>query len=266
MKLGPDLSRPLVSIVVVNHNYGRYLGEAIESALAQTYEPLEVLVVDDGSTDDSVAVAEGYPVELIQQDNAGVSCARNRGARAADGELLVFLDADDVLEPEYVARCWEVLSAAPSSVAYVYTTMRLFGTEHGIFESRAFSRSFLLRHGNFIHASALMRRAVFDRAGGFDPSWALGYEDYELYVRMLHLGYTGVLLDEPLLRYRRHDQSRNVLSDEQLESLMSRLTCSYPRLFWRRLLRHPLRVLLAWRRHRADWRGSRPGGSVRACP
>jgi glycosyltransferase involved in cell wall biosynthesis len=253
-----------VSIVVVNFNYGRYLGEAIESALAQTYEPLEVLVVDDGSTDDSVAVAERYPVELVRQENAGVSHARNCGARRANGQLLVFLDADDLLEPDYVARCWQVLSAEPATVAYAYTTMRLFGTEEGIFESRDFSARFLVCDGNFIHASALMRREAFDQAGGFDPSWALGYEDYELYVRMLNLGYSGVLLDEPLLCYRRHGQSRNVLTDEQLQSLLSRLACSYPRLFWRRLLLHPLRVLFDWRRHGAEWKRYDAGDPHRA--
>jgi len=239
------VTEPLVSIVIVNHNYGRYIGEAIESALQQSYPRIEVLVVDDGSTDDSREVIARYPVPLVMQRRAGVCAARNRGARDTSGDLLMFLDADDVLEPLYVERCREALSQLPATVAYAYTQMRLFGDENGIFESGPFSRR-RAREGNLVHASALMRREAFDLAGGYDPRFALGHEDHELWVRMLDRGLTGVFVAEPLLRYRRHSGARNILSDLQLEELDWRVRLMYPRLYWRVYLRRPIRAL-KWR-------------------
>ena len=237
---------PLVSIVIASYNYGRFLGEAIASALAQRDAAVEVVVVDDGSTDDSAAVAGRFPVRLIRQVNAGVCLARNRGAAAAHGELLVFLDADDLLEPDYVARCREALAVSGPTVAYAYTQMRLFGEEEGIFASRPFDARAMLRE-RFVHGAALLRRASFDEVGGFDPAWRNGLEDYELWIRLLDRGYTGTFVSEPLLRYRRHGPSRNDLAPETIRSLLWRLKVSYPRLFWRDILRHPARAARALR-------------------
>ncbi|HJU83895.1 MAG TPA: glycosyltransferase [Holophagaceae bacterium] len=245
------MPRPLVSIVIASYNYGRFLDEAIRSALAQTHQPVEVIVVDDGSQDDSVSVAKAHPVRLITQANQGVSAARNVGARAAGGAFLVFLDADDALEPEYVECCLRTLQAAPLEVAYAYTGMRYFGSETGLFESRPFDPK-ALGEGNYIHAAALLRREAFEAVGGFDPAWREGLEDYELWVRMLDRGYRGVLVPEPLLRYRRHGPSRNLMSGSTQKVLRWRMRLAYPRVFWRKLLKDPLRSLyfLLWLRLR----------------
>src|SRR5438445_9729851 len=99
-----SLDRPLVSVVIPTHNYARFLGEAIESALAQTHRPIEVLVVDDGSTDNPSHVACRYPVKLLTQSREGVCAAVNKGIRASKGSFVMRLDADDVLEPTYVQK------------------------------------------------------------------------------------------------------------------------------------------------------------------
>lgn len=237
------MSAPLVSIVIVNRNYGAYLAEAIESALAQVDVSKEVVVVDDGSTDDSIEVARRFSVRLLAQHNQGVGAARNAGAAMTRGSFIMFLDADDVLDPGYAMRCYEALESAPSKTAYAYTKMRLFGTQAGIFESRPFDRKALL-NGNFVHASALIRRSVFDMAGGFDRSWRLGYEDYELWVRILSMGYGGVFVPQPLLNYRRHPRSRNSLSESQLKQLRWRMCGTYPHLYMGVLWRHPLKMVL----------------------
>ena len=236
---------PRVSVVVTSYNYGRFLGEAIESVLAQTEKDVEIIVVDDGSTDDSVAVARRYPVRVLVQSNGGVSSARNRGASVARGAYLMFLDADDQLDPTYLARCVAALDRQDRRVAYAYTGMELFGTESGTFEAPAFDAQRLCA-GNYVHASALMRRDVFDEVGGFDVSLRLGYEDYELWLRMLEQGYVGVCVPAPLLRYRRHGTSRNTLSTDQLALLRRRLMRAHPRLYWRELAANPARALRAW--------------------
>jgi GT2 family glycosyltransferase len=236
---------PLVSIVIANHDYGRFLGEAIESALGQTHGEIEVIVVDDGSRDDSVEVASRYPVRLIRQENLGVARARNRGAQEAQGELLVFLDADDVLDRTFVERCWASLREQPADVAYAYTQMELFGLESRIFPSHVFGSRTLVAEGNFVPVTTLLRRAAFESAGGFDPTWA-AKEDYELWLRLLARGLKGVLVPAPLLRYRRHGQTRDALSTDAARAIEWQLRATYSRLFWRACLRHPYLAARGW--------------------
>src|SRR3954469_7166587 len=107
--------QPLISVVIPVYNGEAFLDQAIESALAQTWPRTEVVVVDDGSTDRSAEIAGSYPVELVRQENRGVGAARNRGVDAANGELLSFLDQDDMLRPEKLERQLEALLAEPEA-------------------------------------------------------------------------------------------------------------------------------------------------------
>lgn len=244
------MNGPLVSIVITSHNYAAYLPEAIESAMGQTHHPVEIVVVDDGSTDGSADEAGRYPVRVITQQNQGVSAARNRGAVECAGEYIMFLDADDALEPDYVRSCLDALAAAPHRVAYAYTGMRYFGDECRVWLSRPFRVKSLLRY-NYVHASALIRHDVFRRSGGFDTGWRLGHEDHELWVRLLGMGYHGVLVPEPLLRYRRHGASRNTLTKRQINRLKWRLRLSHPRLYRADIVRSPVAALYWMLRLRA---------------
>lgn len=106
---------PLVSILVNNYNYGRFLGEAIDSALAQTYKNIEVVVVDDGSTDNSAEVLATYGdrIQLIAKENGGQSSAFNAGFQSSKGQLICFLDSDDIFEPHKVARVVDIFASDP---------------------------------------------------------------------------------------------------------------------------------------------------------
>lgn len=239
------IQRPLVSIVIASHNYGRFLAEAIESALYQSHPRVEVVVVDDGSTDDSAAVAARFPVLLLTQKNKGVSAARNAGALQAKGDYFVFLDADDVLDRDYVSRCLAALEQGAPPLAYAYTGMRCFGEHSGFMIPRAFDPKALL-HESFVNASALVCRTAFEAVGGFDTTWTLGHEDREFWIRMLSHGFHGTLVAEPLLGYRQHQGSRNDLSRKKLRQLRWRLRLSFPALYWSKLLKDPLRSLVYW--------------------
>jgi GT2 family glycosyltransferase len=130
------------------------------------------------------------------------------------------------------------LAGSATTVAYAYTKKRLFGDEDRIFDASPFLPKELPRH-NFVHAAALMRREAFNRVGGYNTRFALGREDHELWVRMLDCGLTGVFVPKPLLRYRRHGKTRGQLSPIALEELSWRLRLTFPRLYWRELIRHP---------------------------
>src|SRR5579859_5368828 len=111
---------PLISVIIPCCNYGRFLGQAVQSVLDQTYPHIEIIVVDDGSTDDTRAVATAYPVTFISQQNLGVCVAMNAGLNVASGEYIMRLDADDVLQSTYVQETFEALQRTPTA-AFAYS-------------------------------------------------------------------------------------------------------------------------------------------------
>lgn len=236
-----------VSIVITNYNYGRYVEQAIRSALDQTHGDVEVIVVDDGSTDNSLQIIRRYPVQLVEQTNQGLAAARNNGAALASGDYLLFLDADDILTVTYVSRCLSALQSASANVAYAYTQMQIFGAENALYASRSFEPRALLE-GNYIHASALMRKTVFIRVGGYDMTWRHALEDYELWVRMLANGYAGTFIREPLLRYRKHGTSRNSLNEREFNHLKWRIRGRHPKLYLTSCWKNPRKLmkLMMW--------------------
>jgi glycosyltransferase involved in cell wall biosynthesis len=200
------MTEPLVSIVVLCHDYGRFLPEAIESALAQDHPNLEVIVVDDGSTDDSLEVARRYEgrVRVLTQENQGLARTCNRGVREATGDLFLFLSADDRLEPTYVSELLRALERRPDA-SFAYCSARLFGAETGVMPSRPFSALSLIRGRNYVNGSALTRRAAYLDAGGYPEDLPEGaFDDWDFWLTMLDRGNRGTYVAKPLLRWRRH--------------------------------------------------------------
>jgi hypothetical protein len=183
----------LVSVVIPCSNHAHYLGEAIESVVVQTYPGFEILVVDDGSTDDTAKVAERFSeVRLVRQEDAGVAVARNAGFRASTGAYLVFLDADDRLAPEALATGLQTLYFRPDC-AFVSGRYRFISEAGDLIEEHppdvigADHFEALLRVNYIGHGGTVMyRRAAVEVMNGFDPSFT-ACEEYDLYLRIARL-------------------------------------------------------------------------------
>jgi glycosyltransferase involved in cell wall biosynthesis len=202
----PSVQADAVSVVIPCFGYAHYLGEAIESVLAQTAPPGDILVVDDGSPDDTAGVTRRYAdrgVRYLRRPNGGPAAARNTGASACTGEYVVFLDADDRLEARYLAATCAALDSAAPDVGYAYTQCRYFGAIDGTTNFPEWDLGRLLRW-NFVHASALVALDLV-RAHPFDEGLHLGIEDWDFYLTLAEEGVRGTLVDEPLLWYRKHD-------------------------------------------------------------
>ena len=206
---------PLVSVVIPCYNSARYLAETLDSVQAQTYSRVEIIIVDDGSTDETANIARSYPVTYLYQKNRGISAARNAGIVHSKGKYIQLLDHDDRLLPEAVATGVRLLEANPDcSIAvgehfYIGTEGAKLGQSHKCAAGRD-HYSMLLEH-NFIETpcSALHRRSGFTVSGLFDET-VLGAEDYELYLRTARSS-SFIGHDTPVSEYRLHDSntSRN---------------------------------------------------------
>jgi glycosyltransferase involved in cell wall biosynthesis len=181
---------PLVSIVVTTYNHARFLAEAVESALAQTVRSIEVIVVDDGSTDDPAAVLAKFPqARLITQPNQGLASARNTGWRAAHGQYLVFLDADDRLLPDAVTINLARF-ARHRDCAFVYGGYEMVDLNGRLLEKPmpvgtgddAYA-AFLERNCVGMHGAVMYRRDCLEKADGFNRAFR-ACEDYDLYLRL----------------------------------------------------------------------------------
>lgn len=235
---------PLISVVIANYNYGRYLAETIESVLAQTYPHVEVIFIDDGSTDDSLEIAQRYPITVLAQQNQGVSTARNNAAQYARGEYILFLDSDDLLYPDSLEVLQTRLEAEEPAAGFAYGQLQYFGEKNTIFSSQAFDSKALSRE-NYIQTSALIRLAAFNAVGGFDRGFDLR-EDWELFIRLWHYGWKGAYLPRPVIQYRKHRPKAQVRAQGKFRKRLSeaKLITLYPKFFWQKLVRHPLRYLI----------------------
>jgi len=172
----------------------------------QTFDDWEIIIVDDGSTDETATVAEGliehYPdhaIHLLRQQNQGLSASRNNGIAMARGVYILPLDADDGIEPEMLAETSAVLQQQPE-VGFVYTDVKMFGDEITTWSGGDYRLEKLLLDCILI-VTTLFRRQAWEQVGGFRPM--IGYEDWDFWIGLAEVGWQGLHLKRPLVRYRR---------------------------------------------------------------
>lgn len=201
-----------VSIVIPCYNQGRYVTEAVDSALAQTYKNIEVIVVNDGSTDNTAQVLKRYSgnkkVKVVTQANRGLSAARNAGIKVSSGGWILPLDADDKIHPEYIEK-----TIGKADIVCPY--LQCFGISTDVWKPTGVTYSYdeFLKH-NRLFCCALFKKDVWTQIGGYDEqmwrggaSGVNGYEDWEFWQRATQIGASVKIVPEVLFYYRKTGNS-----------------------------------------------------------
>ncbi len=232
---GKSRSGTLVSIIIPCYNPTHFLLEALDSALTQTYEPIEIVMVNDGSDiPDACELLKSLTPRVthyIDQANAGPASARNAGLRAAHGMYVLPLDADDRLAPTFVSECFAALQANPKA-AFAYTDYRVFGDTAYVERSGDYNLYNLLDRNTIPYAS-LIRRADWELAGGYDESVRVNYEDWDFWLRLGERERFGYHLPRVLFEYRKSGPSMFTLAREHDKELRERIRRNHPGLYSR---------------------------------
>ncbi|MBE0411237.1 MAG: glycosyltransferase [Anaerolineales bacterium] len=235
----------LVSIIIPSFNQASYLGEALQSVLAQTYQQFEAIVVDDGSTDNTPEIARSFTdarIRYVRQKNLGLSAARNTGLQHAQGNFLAYLDSDDQFLPRKLEILVAEMTAHPELglVAGQSIPIDEMGNKIGsIFATPLRADPSQLLLGNPLHVgSVLVRRDWQIKAGFFDESLR-SYEDWDMWLRLLRLGCPMGWVDNPVSLYRFHRQQMTRIGSQMTAATFAVLDKTYsdPTLpeDWRRL-------------------------------
>ena len=229
----PTQEHPLVSVVTPCFNHGRYLPDLIAGVVAQDYPAIEVIIVDDASTDpltiETLAQLEasGRAMVVRQELNGGPSTARNRAISLAKGRYILPVDADNILLPGAVRSMVEQLQAAGERVGFIYPGFKYFGNRDYTFQPPAYNL-FSLMAGNYVDTCSLLDREIFDAGLTYPADIKLGHEDWDLVLTLGARDVIGEPSRQPVMLYRKHGFTRSDLVE-------------YLRLpFWREIRgRHP---------------------------
>ena len=228
---------PLISIVMPCYKQAQYLEEAVASVVAQTYPRWEIVIVNDGSPDNTSEVARAviarYPgraIHLVEQPNSGVSVARNTGVAASHGEYLLPMDADDLLRPSFLAKTLRLLEDSPH-LSVAYTDIEFFGATEGTERKGPFTLDFM-RLQDTVVCTCLFRRAVFDAVGGYAHSDDLDdFEDWDFWIAVLEQGFQGAGVPEPLFLYRIKMSSKVTEALKRRPLWTAQIVCRHPHLY-----------------------------------
>lgn len=232
-----------VSIIIPCYNQARFVQQAVASCFAQTFSNFQVIVLDDGSTDDPRAALQEFlnrpNLKILRQENRGLANARNAAIAASDGAYLKLLDADDWLAPTVIAKQAALLDAHPALGFVFCDRVRVnargetldagtVGAQIASWQSDLFSR--LLLGGFFPPVSVMLTRAAFARVGNFDQTLS-PCEDLDLWLRILAHGYHAQFLAEPLVSYRLHDaglSQDHARMEQQYRAVLQKTVAQFP--------------------------------------
>lgn len=227
------MNNPLVSIVICCHNRAHLLSQTMESVFAQTYDPVEIVVLDDGSTDETPELMAGYgkKIRYYRQENQGISIARTVGCRVAKGEYIAFEDDDDLMPSDRIELLYEALCSFPSAVLAVgdsaiidmdgnqtgkRNTSKLYGNSQEPVLLKEGHRAVLLDEVVPRPPTTLFRKADGDRIGWFDARFIHSCEDTDFFLRLANLG--GIVYIPKIASYCRRGGHASLTKDRILMS------------------------------------------------
>lgn len=229
-------SIPTVSIIVPVYNQGQYVAECLDSILSQTFKDYEVIIINDGSTDDSEKNIENYVrsypnFRYFSQSNKGVVYTRNKAVELAQGEFIFPLDADDKIAPDCLEKLYAAICAKKGDI--LTSRVWMFGEKNGELCLCPPKKSCLVKENCLVNA-ALFRKSDFIKAGGYDENFSFGLEDYDLWLNMvLRCNLKIYRVPEMLFFYRikKMAESRNKQQSKCYSALLkSKLFSKYPEL------------------------------------
>lgn len=196
----------ILSVIIPCYNHGKYLQEAIDSVLTYTDQPVEIIIVDDGSTDnftvEKMIELRKQGFHVIQQPNSGLAKARNAGIAAAKGKYILPLDADNKIKADYIRKALPLLDSNQCDI--VYARPDFFGDEikSREFETKSFNGPELLL-GNYIDACAVYRKEIWIKNKGYDYAMPFqGFEDWEFWINSYFKKFKFHFIEEELYEYR----------------------------------------------------------------
>jgi glycosyltransferase involved in cell wall biosynthesis len=201
---------PKVSVIIPCYNLGEFVEEAAESVEKQTYSDLEIIIINDGSTDERTnRILREYDrpnTKVIHTENQGSANTRNCGVRESSGLYILPLDADDKIAPTYIEKAVKVMDDRPR-VGIVYCEAEFFGDKTGKWELPPYKFPEILL-GNVIFCSALFRRSDWETVNGYNPNMVSGLEDFDFWLSLIDLGRAVFRIPEVLFYYRQRANSR----------------------------------------------------------
>lgn len=222
-----------ISIVIPSYNQAQYLNAAISSALDQTVRAYEIIVVDDGSTDDSLKVAMSYNryIKVISQVNKGLSSARNTGIMNATGGYILPLDADDMLLENAIERITQL--AEETNADIISPSFKCFGLAQDEIILMENPTIEYFKTANRVGYCSAIKRDVLLEVGGYSPRMTFGWEDYHLWFDLLLRGKTIVTIQEVLWLYRVKEKSMIHEANKHASELWLQINKDFPKIFTR---------------------------------
>jgi hypothetical protein len=234
-----DPPPPAVSVIIPCYGQAEFLEEAVASVIAQTWTDWEIVIVDDGSTDDTAQTAQElaaqhphHRIRLLSQPNQGVSVARNNGIATSTGRYILPLDADDMIQPQMLERTVALLEAK-RSISIAYTDWQVIGATSQIFHAGPWELASMWVVNRIPYCS-LYRRGVWASTGGYNPKQGL-WEDFDFWLACIERGVQAGRVAEPLFLYRARPGTRTDDADSRRAQLRRELARNHPALFTRRL-------------------------------
>ena len=206
---------PLVSILMPIYNYGNRINQTLKSVFNQDYTNYEIILVDDGSTDEYIKLKlkqlENLDrVKVVYKENGGPSSARNEAFKHSSGDFILPLDSDDMIQPDYIKSCVNILSRN-KNISPVYCDTHHVGQIQGVEQRPEWSKERLIQ-GPFIVNCSMFHRDAFEKVNGYDES-LIGWEDYDMWIRMMKIGYEGRRVPKPLFIYFHHEKDGTVSTE-----------------------------------------------------